>query len=179
MTKVTRPLIADTGELGKFIDGIKRKGAALDADIQLAGCSALQRVEDHGDIGYVNRLYLALPAGARKSAMTSWLLAYGSLSANDKDDKDVKPFIFSKDKATNVAGALADPWFDHKPDPDPDQVFDLAKMLKAVLKRAQAKAAKGSQVTHMHLLTQVQALLSAPDAPGPAGDDAPTEGGEG
>ena len=170
MNAKLRPLITDTAELGKMIDSIKKRGALLDADIQLAGCSALGRLAEHGDIGYVNRLYLALAAGARKAAMSSWLLSYGSLVANDKEDKAEKPFVFSKGKATNVEKAQADPWFDHKPDPDPDQVFDLQKMLKAVIGKAQKKAAKGIQVQHMHLLSQVQALLTAPDAPVPEGD---------
>ena len=176
MTDKTSPLITDTKELGKLIDSVTKRGLTRQADIQLAGCSALLRLKEHGDIGYVNRLYKGLVQGDRKAAMVSWLLAYGSLSANDKQDKDEKPFVFSKDKETNVEKALADPWFDHKPDPDPDQVIDLQKMLKAVIGKAQKKAAKGIQVQHMHLLSQVQALLSAPDAPVPEGD--PDEHGE-
>lgn len=163
-------VITDLTALGKLIDGIKARGAKLDRDIHQAGVSALAHLKDHGDVGYCNRLFLALPKGARKAAMTSWLLAYGSLVANDKQDKATKPFVFAKDKETRVEAAIADPWFDHKPDPDPNQVFDLQVMLQAVLKKAQDKANAGKQVAHIELLAQVAALLAVPEEE-PAGED--------
>lgn len=148
-------LITDVKDLGKFIDGIAARGKRLDADIQIAGLSALSHLDKHGDIGMVNRLYVALAKGARKAAMTSWLLAYGSLSANTGKDKAEKPFTYSKDKDTSVEAASQDPWFDHKPDAAPDEVFDLAKALESVIKKA-----KGKQLVHGELLTGVQGLLA-------------------
>ncbi len=148
-------LITDKAELVKLIDSIKGRGARLDADIQLAGLSCLDHLAKHGDIGQINRLYLALGKGARKAALTSWLLAYGGVVANTEKDKADKPFIYTKDKETNVQAASQDPWYDHKPDQAPDEVFDLAKALEAIVKKA-----AGKTLVHGELLTDVQAMLA-------------------
>lgn len=157
--------ITDVSALGKLIDAIKKAGTKLDNDIHVAAVSALARLADHGDIGYCNRLYLALPKGVRKAAMTSWLLAYGSLKANtDTATKAETPFVFTKDKACNVADGMADPWYDHKPDQKPDEVFDLQAALQAVLKKAQGKT-----LVHGELVAGIQGLLAT--AAGAAQDE--------
>lgn len=149
-------LIQDKAALGKLIDSIKKAGAKLDADIQSAGLGSLHQLSAHGDIGYCNRLYNALSKGARKAAMTSWLLAYGSLTANtDSATKVEKPFVYTKDKATNVDGATADPWYDHKADPAPAEVFDMQKAIEGIIKKA-----KGKTLAHGELLTGLQALVA-------------------
>lgn len=148
-------LITDKAELVKLIDSIKGRGAKLDSDIQLAGLSCLDHLAKHGDIGQVNRLYLALGKGARKAALSSWLLTHGSLTANVEKDKADKPFIFTKDKATSVQAASQDPWYDHKPDAAPDEVLDLQKALEALIKKA-----AGKELVHGELLTGMQGLLA-------------------
>jgi hypothetical protein len=161
-------IITDTGLLGKAIAAWGSKGAKWATEGQVLGLSALQRVADHGDIGYVNRLYLAMPKGTKSSAMASWLVAHGSLVANTtKGEKADKPFLFTKDKVTNMAAATADNWYDHKPEPDADQVFDLQKALIACL----TKAGKATTVLHGELAEQVRALLTAA-----AGEAGPVEG---
>lgn len=155
-------IITDKAELDKLIDTIARNGKKLDQDIQTAGISALNHLGKHGDVGFVNRLFLALPKGARKSAMTSWLLAHGALVPNtDTATKKDKPFNYTKDKTTSVEAAQADPWHSHKPDPEPDQVFDLQKALQALL----AKAGKAERLAHPELLPMLTALVTpAPEA---------------
>lgn len=148
-------IITDKTELVKLIDSIQRAGKKLDADIQRAGVSALSHLKAHGDIGFVNRLYLALAKGHRKAALVSWFLSHGALLANTMEDKATKPFVYTKDKETNVEAAQADPWFDHKPDPAPDQVYDLAVALEKVL-----KACKGKELVHGELVTGIQGLLT-------------------
>ena len=131
---------ANLAALNTEIDLIARVGSELDARIQNAGLGCLEHLLAHGDVGPVNRLYLALSKGARKTAMTSWLLSYGSLSANaDGKSKKEKPFNYDGTKKTNVAAAIEDPWFDHKPDVAPDVVFDLQKMMQMVLAKASGK----------------------------------------
>ncbi len=165
--------ITDKDVLIKLIDSIKNRGAKLDSDVQLAGLSSLAHLKAHGDIGFVNRLYLAMGKGARKAALTSWFLTYGSLSANtDGATKADKPFVFSKDKETNVEGASQDPWFDHKPDAAPDTVFDVQKALEAIIKKA-----KGKELVHGGLLTGVQGLLAMMAEPKSDAIDAADEAG--
>ena len=128
-------------EINKAIASIARSGAKLDILIQDTGVSVLEHFAEHKDTGVVNRLYLALPKGARKQAMASWLLAYGALSPNvNKESKAEQPFVFDREKRTDALAAAQDKWYDHKPDKAPDQVFDLQKAIRQVL----SKAAKGS-----------------------------------
>lgn len=151
-------LITVQSELVKFIESIATRGKKLDSDIQLAGLSCLQHLKDHGDIGQVNRLYAALGKGARKSALTSWLLSYGQIVPNmDKATIKDAPFKFDKgsEKATNVEGAQADPWYDHKPDQEPDEVFDLMKAVEQIIKKA-----AGKQLVNGEMLTGLQGLVA-------------------
>lgn len=167
-------IITNATELGNAITAWGKRGARWAADGQMLAVSALTRLADHGDIGYCNRLYLAMPKGSKSSAMASWMLTHGALIANtDKGSKADKPFVYSKDKTTDVPGSIADPWFDHKPEPDADAVFDLQKALMAVL----TKAGKAKHVAHGELAEKVSALLA--EVAGNAGD-VETEGvGEG
>lgn len=153
MTKI----ITNATELGNAISAWGKRGAKWIAEGQMLAVSALTRLADHGDIGYCNRLYLAMPKGTKSSAMASWMLTHGALIANtDKGSKADKPFVFSKDKTTDVQAGIADPWFDHKPEPDADAVFDLQKALMAVL----TKASKARHVAHGELAEKVAAVLA-------------------
>lgn len=152
----------DVAELNKAIDTFAKAGKKwADQGHQLA-CGTLDHlVKSHGDIGPVNRLYLAMPAGSKSSALVSWFLAYGALVANeDKDTKKEKPFVFAKDKATDVAGGRADPWYNHKPEPAPDDVFDVQKALAAILSKAKRVTAKGGTITGGDLLKEIEAIAA-------------------
>jgi hypothetical protein len=116
-------------------------------------------------VGFVNRLYLGVSKGVRKAALTSWLLAHGSIVANTEGNKKEKPFNFTKDKVTNVAAALADPWFAHKPDSNPDEVFDLQKAIAAIIKKAE-----GKELVNGQLLPELQRLLAVSDDGEPEAD---------
>jgi hypothetical protein len=145
----------EPAKIDALIKAIAKAGAKLDRDIQEAGLSALQALHDHGNIGYVNQLYNALPKGARKAALSSWYMSYGQIVANTEGDKKDKPFKYTKDKAaTNVEGAMADPWYNHKPDQNPDEVFDLRKAVEGIIKKAQ-----GKNLVHAEMLTGLQAMI--------------------
>lgn len=157
MTKNTIVYL-DKAALDKAISSIAKRAATLDADIQQAGLSCLKHLADHGDVGFVNRLYLALGKGNRKAALSSWFLAYGQLVANTGDNKKEMPFKYTKDKeATDLQGAAIDPWFDHKPDADPDQVFDVRKALEGIIKKA-----AGKKLVHGELISSLQSLVMEP-----------------
>lgn len=148
--------IIPKSELNARIDRWGKRGQKWAQEGQELALSCLQHLADHGDIGFCNRLYLSMPKGTKSSAMASWLLTYGQLEANtDKATKASAPFKFSREKATDVEGAAADPWFEHKPEPSADQVFDLQKALAAVLR----KASKASHVEHSELLEGLMALV--------------------
>lgn len=131
-------------EINKAIDSIEKRGAKLDADIQTCAVDVLTHFAEHKDTGLVNRLYLALPQGARKTAMASWLLAYAAVIPNaDKATAKEQPFRYTKDKTTNPVAAAEDMWYTHKPDKAPADVFDLQVAVKAMLKKAMAAKSVG------------------------------------
>lgn len=127
----------------------------LDNDVQAALLGCIQHIEQHGDITLLNRLYLAVPQGTRKSAITAWVLAHGKVEANaDAATKKAAPFKFSRDRTTNMVDGMAKPWYSFKPDNAPDEEFDVVKALAALLNKAgKAKSVKGEDV-----LTQLKAL---------------------
>ena len=119
---------------------ISKRGAKLDADIQHAALSAANAMLLNKNPMYVNMLYLALHSGARKSVMTEWLLKYAGVMANEEKNKKEMPFKYDPERTVNLAAGAAQPWFDCKPDQDPDEVFDIAKAVAAIIKKAQGKA---------------------------------------
>lgn len=158
--------------INKEISAIAVAGTKFDERIQLCAVDVVTHFAEHKDVGLVNRLYVALSKGTRKAAMTEWLLAYAAVVANvDAGTKKESPFICAKGadgkwtKTTDVEGAEANPWFDCKPDPKPDAVFDFQKMVKAALK----KYGSAEVVSHCDKATMEQiavlAGLSAADVP--------------
>lgn len=124
-------------ELDKAIIKIRTNGAALDALIQATGVEVLEHYAEHKACELVNRLFLALSAGSRKTAMASWLLAYGAVKVNtDAVTKKERPFVKDDTKETRPEAAAEDMWYNHKPEKGIDEVFDLQKAVMALLKRA-------------------------------------------
>lgn len=154
-----KTLITETKAINQAIDSIARRGKKLDEDIQHVGLSVIQHADTHGDITLINRLYLAMPRGSRRSALTHWLLAFAKVSANTGEDKKEKPFIFNRMKETDMVGAVEMPWYNCKPDAAPDEVFDLDKALTALLKRAEGK--RIATPDQAKRLETVKALLKA------------------
>lgn len=150
-------LIEDAGKIAVAIVGIGKAGLKLDNEIQLVGLSVLNHAEKHGDVTLINKLYLALPRGARKAAMTQWLVAFGKVAANTGDNKKEAPFVYDKTKTTDLAGASQTPWFDFAPDKAPDACFDIAAAVAALLKRA----SKADSVSDPELLAKLQSLTTA------------------
>lgn len=120
--------------------------------------ASLQHLEDHGDTGYLNRLYLAMPKGTKSSAMIQWILAFSRLEANTGEDKSEKPFIAVKGngKVNKLEEAAKKPWYDFKPEPKPDEVFDFQAAMLALIKKAKGK----THIAHADLLAQCEALVS-------------------
>lgn len=144
-------------ELPKAIESITKRGAVLDKDIHIAACSAIAIKAEAGDTMFINRLYLALPKGTRAAALTAWLLKFGGVIANDGTTgkpKNEQPFLHTKDKACDLEAGMAEPWYDFKPDPKPDEVFDVMAAVMAIIKKA-----KGKELVHGELLSALGAIV--------------------
>lgn len=158
---------ASVEALKKEIDSIKKAGSSLDARIHHASVAVLVHFAEHKDTGLINRLYDALPRGARRSAWVSWILSYAAVIANaDKATKDEKPFLYSKDKDTIPEAGEADPWYNHKPEKAPDEVFDLQKAVKAII--AKAGKAKELKNGNANALKALAAAVGIPESDVPA-----------
>lgn len=125
-----------TAQIDKQIAFMAKAGAKLDAFIQGTAVDVITHYAVHTDIRLVNRLYLGMPKGARKAAMTEWLLAFCAVVPNQsKTTAKEQPFIHSKDKVTDVEGGAAKMWYECKPDVKPADVFDFQKFVKLALKK--------------------------------------------
>lgn len=141
-------------EIVTSIKSIETRGKKMDADIQRTALSILAHVEQHKEVSLFNKLYSALPKGARKSALTGWGLAFGKLEANTGDNKKEAPFKYAKDKTTDIAQAAANPWYDFAPEKEPDEMFDVVKAVAAVL----AKAGKAKANNNPELVAKLREL---------------------
>lgn len=160
MTTIKVPtLLVGTAAIGKAITSITKRGAKLDADIQHCALSILAHVDQHRNITLVNQLYLGMPKGSRKAALTEWLLAFGKCKANEGDDKKTVPFLFDDTRKTNLEGAVERPWFDFKPDAAPDVSFDYYAMLMAVMAKGEKAASKGVEVKGLEFAQRIKAQL--------------------
>lgn len=130
-----------SAQLGKQFAFIARAGAKLDAFIQNTSIDTLEHFEEHKDVRMVDRLYLALPKGARHAAMGEFILQHFAVVANtDPATKKERPFLNAPDKVNDLDGAKAVNWYEYKPSVTPDHLFDLQSAVRSLLKKA-AKSA--------------------------------------
>lgn len=125
-----------TAQINKQIALITKAGAKLDAFIQTTAVDVITHYAEHCDTGLVNRLYLGMPKGARKAALTEWLLAFCAVAPNlNKATAKEQPFIHSRSKVTDVEGGKAKMWYECRLDVKPGDVFDFQKFVKLALKK--------------------------------------------
>ena len=141
-------LITDNAALAKTIKSIATRGQKLDHDIHVAGVSCLHHIAEHSNTTMLNDLVNALPKGARKHAFVEWALAYGNVRVLDRSneadqDKIAKGQVFALDRSKQYdeAGAIANAWYNFKPEPDLLTAFDVHKAVAQLVKRV-SKATK-------------------------------------
>lgn len=137
------------------IASIQRSGAKLDLSIQTVGLQAMAHFKEHGDIVYLNKLYLAMPKGSRRSALAVWFMAHSkAIVSTDKLTKELAPFSVDKEKTFDLEAAEAMQWHEAKQEPAIDEVFDVQKALASLLRRA----AKSDKVSDRDTLDKLTAL---------------------
>lgn len=140
----------DAKALDKEIPLIAAASKKLDERIQSAALACINHRLLHGDVVYINRLYLALGKGVRKSALTEWLLKYGGVVANeDPGSKKDKPFLFDKARKVDMDGGTKQPWYECKKDPTPDEVFDAGKAFGMFMRKLNEALDKGKPIEGM------------------------------
>lgn len=152
-------LITDKKALNEAIEAWGVQGKAWTKHGHLLAMSALSLLAAHGDIGPVNRLYLAMPKGTKTTAMAEWLLTFGKLvPTEDKEKAKTQPFTYSKEKMNNLEGAAKKPWYEFKPEPTVIEAFDVQAAVKAAIKAIEQKATKAQTITGGAALESLKAL---------------------
>lgn len=166
----------DVKTINKSITSIKTRGAKLDALIQSTALDVLEHFQAHRDTGMVNRLYLALPKGARGTALAQWLLRFVAVKVNtNAATKKEQPFVFDSSKVAammaedTLTRAAAVSWYDLKPTPPLDEVFDVRTAVRSMLRKIETS----TKVEHF----DHAALAALATAVGIPESDVPTKPG--
>jgi hypothetical protein len=154
-----RTLIKGNQAILAIISQIQASGKLLDDEIQLAAMSCINHIEEHGDITVACTLYLSMPKGARKAALSAWLMTYGKLEANTGLNKAVQPFTYAKNRSTDLEGGEANPWYGFKKDKAPDAVFNLTESIERLIARVEAAAKKGLTVEGIEAVESLRKLV--------------------
>lgn len=166
----------DVKSINKSITSIKTTGAKLDALIQSTAMDVLEHFQTHRDTGLVNRLFLALPKGARGIALGQWLLRFVAVKVNtNAETKKEQPFVFDASKVAammaedTLTRAAAVMWYDLKPEKALDEVFDVQTAVRSMLRKIE----KSAKVEHFDR----DALVALAKAVGIPESDVPTKPG--
>lgn len=126
-------------------------GKSLDSRIQACAVASMKHMMEHRDHTLLVELYQALSGGMRRSALAAWMLQFTQLSANaDPLTKKEKPFVLDKEKVVDFEGAVTTLWHTcGKPDPAPDELFDVNKAVMLLLKKVKAAKDAGRPVKGM------------------------------
>ena len=165
-------LIKGAAEINKAIESVGRRGAKLDGDIQLAALSILAHVEEHGDTTLADRLFSAMPKGARRVMLADWFVAFGKMRTLDKSDAEDKAriengahFAFDKVRSTDMEGASEKQWHEMRKAQEASEAFDAQKAVQGVLSRLNAAAKAGKDVQgKAEAIEAARALLAALEA---------------
>lgn len=160
-TKATfKPM--DVAACNVAIASIAKRGAKLDADIQTVGLNILNHVAEHREVSLVLKLYNAMPKGSRRNALADWFQRFGQVTVNtDKASAKERPFLFAKDKTTDVQGAIATAWYECKPEKELADEFNFAAQLAALLKRAESAREHGVKIVGGDILAKVREVTAA------------------
>lgn len=158
MAKKQATVFLSAAQMDKEFPLIAAAGKKLDERIQVAAMSAIHHFQQHKDTCYINRLYLSLSAGVRRSALTVYFLAFGGVVANeDKDTKKEKPFLSDHTKKIDMEEACRVKWYDCKKEPEPDEVFDAGKMFAMFMKKLNG-AIEAQKPIHGMSASQIERL---------------------
>jgi hypothetical protein len=149
--------LIEEAKLGAAIEANQKAHKKVDMQWQVLACSAIAAFAAHGNVFYINKVYSSMGKGARHTAMTQFMLAFGGVKANVGENKAVTPFVKDADKKVNMADAMSTMWFDMAPSPKPDEVLDY---LALILKVAKKSPKEGQDVKHDKFREAVMALAA-------------------
>lgn len=157
----------ETKTIAAAINNLAKRWQGIDTTTQTVALDVLLHAHVNREVSLVNKLYLALGKGARHEAMAQWLMLYAPVKANAvAATKEERPFLFEKDKAldgdelvTLMGNASRNPWYMSAPSKAPDEVFDFAKALKALLAKADREVKAGRSVSDPDAVAKLREML--------------------
>ena len=139
------------------IEDIRATGKKLDQMIQVAACSVLSHLDQHGDISLVNSLIDAMPKGSRVNALRDFIGTFGKLKYSDAK----KAFVYDKAGETDLNGAQSIMWTEFKPE-QPYVAFDLKSLIASVIKKAETASSDANHKDEVDydLLAQLRSVMA-------------------
>ena len=153
--------------LNKEIKAIAGIGNKLNKRIQFAALNAIHYSIAHGDVGFGQRLVMAMNNGLRKNSLVAFLEKHGKFQWA----KEQKSLIYKKRDelqaadATAICEKISEMWFDTIKAPEPQSMYDFDASFDKFMKNA-AKAAANESIVfkggeHMSKMLALWAELQA------------------
>lgn len=163
-------LLIGAAMIDKAIASIKLRSAKITQDIQLAGLSIIQHVDEHGDTTLADRLYHAMGKGQRRSSLAMWFITYGKMRVLDRSNGDDalaikagRVFAFDKARNTDMPGAEVKQWHEMQKEEDVSKVFDVHAAYINLMRRIQAAQKDGTKLENAEWIEKLAELgLAAP-----------------
>lgn len=133
MTKIN--LIEGSENLHKAIDAAAKTARKGDMEWQRLALSAINHFHLHGDVVFINKVYLSMGKGARHEAMAQYFTLFGGVSANKGESKATLPFLKDGAKKVDLEKAATKMWFDLKKSKAPDEEIDYFALAMKLVKR--------------------------------------------
>ena len=139
--------------LNKEITAIGKLGARLNVRIQLAALQAIWYSIKHGDIGFGNRLVMALNNGQRKNSLVAFLEKHGKFEW----DKTQKQLVYRKrdELQPESVESITEFWFEAIKAPEPKSIYDFADDVKRLLKRMEKAITDKADIKHVELFDEI------------------------
>ena len=150
------PLSAN--ELNAEITSIGKLGAKLNTRIQIAALNAIHYSVAHGDIGFGQRLILAMNNGLRKNSLVAFLEKHGKFMWN----KEEKAIVYRKrdDVTVETVAEISDHWTDAIKAKEPVSMYDFEEEAQRFLKKLEKQLQSTAQIKGASLFDYVSQAIA-------------------
>lgn len=151
-------VLLGANELNKEITSIGQVGNKLNVRIQQAALNAIHYSIAHGDIGFGQRLLLALTAGHRKNSLVAFLEKHGKFQW----DKESKQLIFRKrdDLVADKVAEITEQWYEAMKEPEVKSMFDFEEEAARFLKRLEKELKMDATIKGKGMYDYVSAAIA-------------------
>ena len=144
--------------LNKEITSIAKTGNRLNVRIQHAALNAIFYSIQHGDIGFGQRLVLALNNGQRKNSLVAFLEKHGKFQWS----KEQKSIVFKKrdDLTVDSIAEIKEHWFEAIKAPEPKSMYDFEDEVNRFLKKMEKAVTDKATIKHVEIMDYVNAAIA-------------------